>query len=181
MGYVADCSRRFYHPAATESMLEAFLPLFNGTNLDVGLSGITFKVTQTFTSIQSTLASQYYLLTFLPQSHPQLYLKLLFQLWEGINSYIFDERMLAFLSQLAEMHVDPSLSDPNSIKNLPDDARSSDESRPEWKLCNDRPAHWEGLYSDVGIFGQAEWNLLMCKCLASMGKLSLAWFDKGFD
>ena len=40
------------------------------------------------------LATQYYLVTFLPLSHPQSYLPLLFRLWEGINSYMWDERML---------------------------------------------------------------------------------------
>lgn len=41
MGYIADCVRRFYHPVAAEAMLEIFLPLFNGTDLDVRtLNGI---------------------------------------------------------------------------------------------------------------------------------------------
>lgn len=35
MGYIADLSRRFFHPAAIEEMLSTFLPDFNGTNLDV--------------------------------------------------------------------------------------------------------------------------------------------------
>jgi hypothetical protein len=35
MGYIADISRRFFHPAAIEEMLSTFLPGFNGTNLDV--------------------------------------------------------------------------------------------------------------------------------------------------
>lgn len=35
MGYLADISRRFFHPAAIEEMLGTFLPEFNGTNLDV--------------------------------------------------------------------------------------------------------------------------------------------------
>lgn len=37
MGYIADSCRRFFHPAAIDEMLETFLPLMNGTNLNVSL------------------------------------------------------------------------------------------------------------------------------------------------
>lgn len=36
MGYIAEIARRFFHPAAIDAMLETFLPLMNGTSLDVG-------------------------------------------------------------------------------------------------------------------------------------------------
>ena len=78
------------------------------------------------------LASQFYLLTFLPMSHAQSYLPTLFRVWESMNSYMYDERMLSFLSRLAEMHVDPSVSDPARVTKIPDDARSEDEGRPAW-------------------------------------------------
>ena len=51
------------------------------------------------TQSQSILAPQYYLLSFLPLSHPQSYLPMLFRLWESINSYMFDDRMLHVLSK----------------------------------------------------------------------------------
>lgn len=35
MGYIAANSRRFFHPAATNEMLSVFVPLLNGTDLDV--------------------------------------------------------------------------------------------------------------------------------------------------
>jgi hypothetical protein len=35
MGYIADNSRKFFHPAAIDEMLSTFLPLFDGTRLDV--------------------------------------------------------------------------------------------------------------------------------------------------
>lgn len=35
MGYIAETVRRFYHPAAADEMLSTFLPLINGTNLNV--------------------------------------------------------------------------------------------------------------------------------------------------
>lgn len=118
------------------------------------------------------MASQYYMLTFLPQSHPQSYLPMLFRLWQSINSYNYDERMLQFLSELAETHVDPTVSDPKRIKDVPDDARSEGEGRPEWAkddLKHDARMKWGGVYKDVGIFTEQEWQHLMCKCLASMG------------
>ncbi|KAL5535214.1 BLM3_1 [Sanghuangporus sanghuang] len=151
MGYIADSCRRFFHPAAIDEMLETFLPFMNGTNLS------------------SVMATEYYLLAFLPQSHPQSYLPMLFRMWEAINSYNYDERMLNFLAQLAEMHVDPSVSDPARIETLPDDALSEDEGRPNWK--KDDLSHngsWNGIYKDVGMFSEEEWSLIMVKCLASM-------------
>lgn len=110
--------------------------------------------------LQSVLASQYYLLNFLPLSHPTKYLPMLFRLWESINSYKYDERMLHFLSQLAEMHLDPSASDPKRIRRIPDDAKSEGEERPEW---SQDPFHedkqWPGIFKDsagVGIFNEHE-------------------------
>ncbi|KAL4069445.1 hypothetical protein J3A83DRAFT_4095440 [Scleroderma citrinum] len=151
MGYIADTVRRFFHPAAINDMLAVFVPGINGTDLN------------------SILSSQYYLLTFLPLTHPQVYLPMLTRLWESINSYMFDERMLDFLSQLAEMHVDPTVSDPAKIESIPDDERSESEARPQWRNDDVRgPSRWAGLYKDVGIFTEHEWNFIMCKCLASM-------------
>ncbi|KAJ3990413.1 hypothetical protein F5890DRAFT_1398687 [Lentinula detonsa] len=152
MGYIAENSRRFFHPAAINEMLSTFVPLINGSQLD------------------TILSSQYYLLTFLPLSHPQTYLPMLLRIWESINSYKYDERMLHFLSKLAETHVSPEVSDPRKIYGIPDDERSEDEDRPNWSNDNNlkEDAYWPGLYKDVGIFTEHEWNLLMCKCLASM-------------
>lgn len=110
------------------------------------------------------------MLTFLPQSHPQSYLPMLFRLWESVNSYMFDERMLHFLAQLAEMHVDPSISDPKGIEEVPDDARSENEGRPNWNKSDlDGSGLWGGIFKDVGIFTDYDWHFVMCKCLASMG------------
>ncbi|KAJ7597613.1 hypothetical protein C8J56DRAFT_1001469 [Mycena floridula] len=151
MGYMADNARRFFHPAAIEEMLSVFVPQIDSNLLD------------------SILASQYFLLTFLPLSHPQAYLPMLFRMWESLNSYMYDERMLAFLAKLVEAHVSPEVSDPRKIAELPDDERSEGEQRPKWS--NDdlgATGVWPGIYKDVGIFTDHEWHLIMCKCLASM-------------
>lgn len=97
---------------------------------------------------------------------------MLFRLWD-INSYMFDERMLHFLSKLAEQHVDQSASDPALIETIPDDERSEGEERPKWDESDLRlpPGQvWSGLYKDVGIFTEHEWHVIMCKCLSSMGE-----------
>ena len=95
---------------------------------------------------------------------------MLFRVWESVNSYNFDERMLYFLAQLAEMHVDPNVSNPARLEELPADARTEGEDRPNWPKDDlKRSDPWEGIYKDVGIFTDEEWNLVMVKCLASMG------------
>lgn len=35
MGYIADNARKFFHPAAINDMLSTFVPLIDGTSLDV--------------------------------------------------------------------------------------------------------------------------------------------------
>lgn len=88
---------------------------------------------------------------------------------------MFDERMLQFISRLSEMHLDPSASDPRKIQEIPDDARTEDEGRPEWQKDDLKSPgrRWGGIYKDVGIFSDHDWNFLMSKCLASMGKVIL--------
>jgi len=109
-------------------------------------------------------------MSFLPLSHPQTYLPMLFRVWESVNSYMYDERMLHFLSKLTEMHTNPEISDPKRIAEIPDDEISEGEEREKWSQ-EPSPYHvWPGIYKDVGIFTDHEWHLLMCKCMASMGK-----------
>ena len=91
-------------------------------------------------------------------------------MWESINSYMYDERMFHFISKLTVIHLNPEASDPRKIAELPDDERSESEGRPDWYPDTASHGTWNGLYKDVGIFTEHEWNLLMCKCLASMGK-----------
>lgn len=171
MGHIADNARRFFHPAAIEEMLSTFVPLVDGSKLDV--SDWLEVFLDAHEGHQSLLAPQYYLLTFLPLTHPQPYLSMLFRMWESINSYKYDERMLDFLSKLTEIHVVPEVSDPRKMAEIPDDERSEDEGRPSWSgdSFSDLPdsATWPGIYKDVGIFTEHEWHLVMCKCLASMG------------
>lgn len=80
--------------------------------------------------------------------------------------------MLQFLAHLSEMHVDPTISDPKNIDEIPDDARSENEGRPNWPKDDlGSTGLWTGIFKDVGIFTDYDWHSIMCKCLASMG-----WF-----
>jgi proteasome activator subunit 4 len=91
-------------------------------------------------------------------------------MWESINSYLYDDRMFDFLAILSEIHLDPSVSDPRKIHTLPDDELSEGEARPRWSWPeNQEHSSWAGLYKDVGIFTEDQWNMFMCKCVASMG------------
>lgn len=108
---------------------------------------------------------------------------MLFRIWESINSYAYDERMLQFIAKIAEIHLDPSVSDPARIDTIPDDQRSEGEGRPSFEKPTTTSAKktsypWYGVYSDVGIFTENEWQGLMCKCLASMGGWSYYLVDE---
>lgn len=104
---------------------------------------------------------------------------MLFRQWESMNSYMYDERMLQFLARIAELHADPSASDPNRIEEIPDDERSEDEGRPNWSKDDlDTKWGWSGIFRDVGIFSDREWNLIMTKCLASMGAVYISRYAR---
>ena len=79
--------------------------------------------------------------------------------------------MVEFLADLAMLHVDPGVSNPAKITQLPDDAISEDEKRPNWSKEDLRVEDpWPGLFRDVGIFSAHEWDYIMCKCLSSMSR-----------
>lgn len=120
---------------------------------------------------------------------------MLFRFWESVNSYKYDNRMLQLLARLAEMHIDPSASDPKLLESIPDDAKTDGEGRPTWASENSINGAWPGLFKDaygVGIFTEhqvrsylwlwivsltfLQWHLIMCKCLASMGMLRLIFW-----
>lgn len=106
------------------------------------------------------------------------------------NSGTWDDQMLDLLSRLAELHTDPSVSDPIRLspdyayENLPEE----DESAPEWtpetvglsengsssaslRLDHhliDVDGEWPGIWKDVGIFTEEEFRGIMTTCLKTM-------------
>jgi proteasome activator subunit 4 len=81
-----------------------------------------------------------------------------------------DLLLRSFLSQLAETHVDPTVSNPRRVEKIPDDSISDAEGRPTWDRSDlETPREWNGLWKDVGIFSDVQWDMIMAKCLTSMG------------
>jgi hypothetical protein len=85
------------------------------------------------------------LTSFLPPSHPHLYLPVIFKLWEAFNSFSMDDRFLELAGNLAEEHVAGNA------------GSFGEEGGAQWK--------------DVGIWSEQEWTLLVSKGFESMCRL----------
>ncbi|KZT61305.1 hypothetical protein CALCODRAFT_514830 [Calocera cornea HHB12733] len=149
-GNLAETCKRFFHPIETDEMLDTFVPGIIGAHLD------------------TILEAQYYMSAFLPLTHPSSWLPMIFKLWEAFNSNVWDARTFQILSQLAELHVDPTVSDPKRVREIPDDVREEGAERVVWEKEPAPKGAWRGIYKDVGIFDDEQWNFMMIKCLATM-------------
>ncbi|EJU01100.1 hypothetical protein DACRYDRAFT_22883 [Dacryopinax primogenitus] len=149
-GNLAETCKRFFHPIETDEMLDTFLPGIIGAHLD------------------TLLEAQYYMSAFLPLTHPTSWMPMIFKLWEAFNSSVWDARSFQMLSQVAELHVDPTVSDPKRVREIPDDAREGRKQRIVWEKDPVPKGAWKGLFKDVGIFDEEQWNFMMIKCLATM-------------
>ncbi|PWZ00606.1 hypothetical protein BCV70DRAFT_199880 [Testicularia cyperi] len=90
---LAETAQRFFPASEADEMLRTFLPKMDGSDLN------------------SVIATQAFLVHFLPISHPQRWLPAMFRLWESFNSSLFDDQMLDLLARLTQMHVtEPALS-----------------------------------------------------------------------
>ncbi|KDN43334.1 hypothetical protein K437DRAFT_274941 [Tilletiaria anomala UBC 951] len=194
---LAESAQRFFHPRATREMLHTFLPRMDGNSFD------------------SVIATQAFLVHFLPISHgqPHVWLKMMFRLWQSFESSLWDDQMLDLLARLADMHVlNPEQGDEQlvmhqagmnadpvdwlreaGISSLPPPSSSEDsddedegmapldvagspsavngESRssiPSKSTASDTPPPGS-LWRDVGIFTDAQYTLIMTKCLRSAG------------
>ncbi|SNX83239.1 related to BLM10 - proteasome activator subunit [Melanopsichium pennsylvanicum] len=175
---LAETSQRFFPASETDEMLRTFLPKMDGSNLN------------------SVIATQAFLVHFLPISHPQRWLPTMFRLWESFNSSLFDDQMLDLLARLAELHVtDPSISSASSARKAGSLAEATsrpevqsaeraegdeqmDERNASQKLVDAdststsgtaSPSGRIGLFSDIGIFTEQQYSLIMTKCLKSAG------------
>ncbi|WVQ81077.1 hypothetical protein IAT38_003199 [Cryptococcus sp. DSM 104549] len=97
---VAEEAQRFFHPDDVDEMLEVIIPELK-PNMD------------------SILATQAFLVHFLPISSCQKWLPLVFRLWYGLNSGYWDDQASDLMGQLAIAHVDPSRSDPSIMASIP--------------------------------------------------------------
>lgn len=117
---LAEMSRRYFPLGEHEHILSTLLPLV---------------MPDTFLGMIPVLTS------FLPFSHPHSYMPALFSIWEAFNSNIVDDRMIEFMSDLSEEHVQGMAG-----------------------RLGESGAHW----LDVGIYNENQWAFLMGKCLGSM-------------
>ena len=89
-----------------------------------------------------------------------------FRLWESFSSSLFDDQMLDLLARVAEMHVeDPRLSSQQSRREtglFADDGIAKQD-------IDGTSEHDEGMWSEVGIFTEEQFALIMTKCLRSAG------------
>ncbi|EST07615.1 Protein of unknown function DUF3437 [Kalmanozyma brasiliensis GHG001] len=180
---LAETAQRFFPASEADEMLRTFLPKMDGSNLN------------------SVIATQAFLVHFLPISHPQRWLPTMFRLWESFNSSLFDDQMLDLLARMAEMHVtDPSISSASSARKAGSLAEATvrpevqnPEANPASKADGDArmnedaslripenadstpssgttsPSSKAGLFSDIGIFTEQQYSLIMTKCLKSAG------------
>lgn len=96
--------------------------------------------------LQTILTMVPVMTSFLPIAGAKTYLPVLFTIWEAFNSNVLDDRLLEIVGKLAEEFVSG--------------AASSDDGL---------------LWKDVGIWTEAQWSILMTKCLASMRKFVSLW------
>ncbi|KAF8559342.1 hypothetical protein OG21DRAFT_1402974 [Imleria badia] len=119
--YVAEICKPYFTADDIPDMLGTFLPM---------------------TTPNTILTMVPVLTSFLPPSHPHLYLPLVFKLWEAFNSFSMDDRFLELAGNLAEEHVAGKA------------GKFGEEGGAQWK--------------DVGIWSEQEWSLLVSKGFESM-------------
>lgn len=170
---LTEFSQRFFPPHETPEMLRTFLPRLSA-------------------SLNSILATQAFMVHFLPLTHPQQYLPAVFELWSAFNSSIWDEQWLDFVERLSYKHLDPDQSDPDlieAIKDLGEDgtidfgsSQSGSKDDGDTEMSDDTPAdapkrrprsihklEWKGIRRDVGIFTDDQWAFIITKCLRTFG------------
>lgn len=154
---MAEVAQRFFHPSETQEMLEAILPRMQGDDID------------------SVLATQAFMVHFLPLSHPQDWLPVLFRIWQEVNSGLYDEQMLDVLARLTVMHVNPKVSNPKRVGKIPKSSLPSkeedvdmmevtsevDDDASEGNEVTESDADWPGIRKDIGLLTETQFDLVM--------------------
>ncbi|TIC14990.1 hypothetical protein E3Q14_00482 [Wallemia mellicola] len=153
---LVEYAQRFFHPSEYQNMLDTILPKMDGSSVD------------------SIIATQAFLVHFLPLSHPQYWLPVTFRIWETFNSSHIDDQHLDLLARLTEKHLDPSISDPRIIDSLaPAPSEVPTVNRPPKDKNAD--SSWRGIRKDVGLLTESQFDTVMQKALSSfnisVGKL----------
>lgn len=149
---VSMVAQRFYPPHEALAILEAVLPKFDGTDLS------------------NVLVSQAFLIKWLPASHPQDWLPAAFSLWQSFNSSIWSTSWLDAMSQLAELHLDPTLSSPQRVAHYKAKAEADPDTVSAMPAAEDlqHDPSWPGLRRDYGIFDEQQWQWMTSICIRTM-------------
>jgi len=92
--------------------------------------------------------------SFIPRTHPDIYLPAIFKIWEAFNSASLDERFMELAGDLARDHV----------------------AGPESEFGSDGTAAWK----DVGIWTAEQWSILTNKGLNMMGRSNYLNVSKSY-
>ena len=166
---MTESCQRFFHPSETDAMLEAFLPMLDGN------------------AINTVVATQAFLVHFLPLTHPQKWLPMMFKFSSSFNSATFDDQMLDLLARLSELHCNPSISDParlspdyvytanvdeemEDLHGAPETLSIGDNGASRSNGISDLDGSWKGVWKDVGILGEDEFKSVVTTALKSMGQ-----------
>lgn len=139
--FVAEVCRRYYPSAEIPNMLSEFVPLLTQA---VSFSSTFISCTPHSSSFQNALSVVPVITTFLPPTHTHLYVPLFFRLWEAYNSSVIDDRFIEACGELSEEHIAGK------------DGDAGEDGGAEW--------------SDVGIWTEAQWTVLVGKALGSMSE-----------
>ena len=140
--------QRFFDPRESDAMLDEVLGRMDGNDINVRTTASSFSFSLHICirradlsdhssnacallrlPSQTVIATQAFLVHFLPLTHPQRWLPMMFKLGESFASATFDDQMLDLLSRLAEIHVDPAVSDPAKL--TPDYVYTADKREEE--------------------------------------------------
>lgn len=147
---VSLVAQRFYPPHEAPAMLEAILPKLDGTDLS------------------NVLVSQALLIKWLPASHPQEWLPAAFSLWQSFNSTVWTSNWLDLMSQLAELHLDPTVSGPQRRSHYQRKAEQGATAPAEAAEDLNLDPTWPGLMRDFGLFDEQQWQWMTSECLRTM-------------
>lgn len=140
--------------------------------------------------LNTVIASESFICHFLPPTHPQKWLPMIFTFSSSFNSATFDDQMLDLFARLVEAHTDPSKSHPERLQpsyvytssdsdDTEEDQTGDGGNSTETQALGDNGSDeadepplegdWQGIFRDVGIFSEEEFRVLMTLALKSMG------------
>ncbi|CED83025.1 Uncharacterized conserved protein [Phaffia rhodozyma] len=133
---LTESCQRFFHPGEVDAMLEVILPGLDGND------------------INTIIGTQAFLVHFLPMTHPQKWLPMMFKLSQAFNSATFDDQMLDLLARLSELHSNPAVSDPALLSPTYQYTTNPDEEEGDEEELALRADELEGEETEIVALGE---------------------------